>query len=142
MVVERDVAQEGGPEKRVYAITPEGHSALTEWFGTAIEREHQRDEFFIKLMLCLATGHADPYKVMNIQRTRLYQDLHNITVQRSRMDPRQELARIMLFDKAIMHLEADLRWMDLVQARLGDIRRQPIPEPDLKPRGRPKKIQD
>jgi DNA-binding PadR family transcriptional regulator len=142
MIAEHDIAQEGGPEKRIYAITPQGHNALTEWFITPVDREHQRDEFFIKLMLCLATGHVDPHQVMHVQRTQLYQDLHNFTVQRSRVDPRSELARILLYDKAIMHLEADLRWMDLVQARLGDIIRQPMPEPDVKPRGRPRKMQD
>lgn len=142
LVVEHDVIQVAGPEKRVYGITPLGKTALLEWFGTAVEREHQRDEFFIKLMLCLAVGEVDPDKLIQVQRTKLYQDLHSFTVQRSRANPRQDLARILLFDKAIMHLEADLRWMDLVQARLTDIIGQPIPEPDMKPRGRPKKTSD
>jgi DNA-binding PadR family transcriptional regulator len=142
LVVEHDIAQESGPEKRIYAITPLGKSALGEWFSTAVEREHQRDEFFIKLMLCLATGQVDPAKLIQVQRSKLYQDLHAITVQRSRANPRQELARILLYDKAIMYLEADLRWMDLVEARLTDIIRQPFPEPDVKPRGRPRKNQD
>ncbi len=142
LVVENGVTQASGPEKRIYTITPRGQDALREWFSTAIEREHQRDEFFIKLMLCLATGQADPHKLIQTERTKLYQDLHNITVQRTRANPQHELARILLFDKAIMHLEADLRWLELVQARLTDILRQPIPEPDVKPRGRPRKISD
>lgn len=142
LVMEHSVTQETGPEKRVYAITPQGHAALVEWFGSAVEREHQRDEFFIKLMLCLATGQAEPVKLIQTQRTKLYQELHSITVQRSRANPQQELARIVFFDKVIMHLEADLRWMEMLQARLSEIIRQPIPEPDLKPRGRPKKIAD
>ena len=43
-------------------------------------------------------------------------------------------------DKAIMHLEADLRWLDFVEARLDEILRQPLPEPELRARGRPKKV--
>jgi len=38
-----------------------------------------------------------------------------------------------------MHLEADLRWLDTAEARLDEIRRQPLPEPEAKPRGRPRK---
>jgi hypothetical protein len=38
-----------------------------------------------------------------------------------------------------MHLEADVRWLDMVEARLDDVKKQPPPEPDVKPRGRPPK---
>jgi len=44
-----------------------------------------------------------------------------------------------LLDKAAMHLEADLRWLDMIEGRLDEIKRQPLPEPESKPRGRPRK---
>lgn len=142
LVVENSVEQDGGPEKRVYAITNAGRTALTQWYQEAVEREHQRDEFFIKLMLCFVTQAGDPYRVIQTQRTKLYQDLHTVTVQRSRLNPRYELANILLLDKTIMHLEADIRWLEMIQARLSEIERQPLPEPELRPRGRPKKTTD
>lgn len=142
LVVENSVEQGGGPEKRVYALTNAGRTALTEWYQAAVEREHQRDEFFIKLMLCFATRAVDPQLVIQTQRAKLYQDLHTVTVQRSRLNPRHELARILLLDKTIMHLEADLRWLDMIQARLSEIERQPLPEPEARPRGRPRKISE
>jgi hypothetical protein len=43
-------------------------------------------------------------------------------------------------DQAIMHLEADLRWLDMIEARLDEIEDQPLPEPEMRPRGRPPKI--
>jgi hypothetical protein len=46
---------------------------------------------------------------------------------------------ILLLDQVVMHLEADLRWLDIVEQRLDDIRRQPSPEPEVRPRGRPRK---
>src|SRR5512139_4320073 len=49
-----------GPERRIYAITDKGRTDLTAWFDLPIEREHQRDEVFTKLMLALATGEAEP----------------------------------------------------------------------------------
>lgn len=142
LVEEEAVEQDAGPEKRIYAITPAGRLALNTWFQAGVEREHQRDEFFIKLMLSLVTGEAKPRKVIQTQRTRLYQDLHQITTQRNQANPKTELARILLLDKAIMHLEADLRWLDMIEARLEEVKRQPLPEPEEKPRGRPKKILD
>src|ERR1051325_3772101 len=120
LVEEEAVEQEAGPEKRIYAITPAGREALNAWFLAGVEREHQRDEFFIKLMLSLATGEAKPRKVIQTQRMWLYQDLHRITAQRNQADPKTELARILLLDKASMHLEENSRWLEMIEARLDE----------------------
>ena len=65
-----------------------------------------------------------------------------LTEQRARIDPRLELARVLQIEKAAMHLEADLRWLDMAEARLDEIQRQPLPEPEARPRGRPRKTPD
>jgi len=142
LVSEDSIEQDGGPEKRIYALTPIGRKTLKEWFASGVEREHQHDEFFLKLMIALVSGAADPYRLIQTQREHLFQELHDITEHRRRADPGKELAKILLLDKAVMHLEADLRWLDMIEARLDEIRRQPLPEPESKPRGRPKKIAD
>ena len=137
LIVQDGVEQEGGPERRVYSLTPAGREALRAWLATPVEAEHQRDEFFVKLMLTLATSQEDPYKLIYTQRASLYQELHDRTVQREQADQNSQLALILLLDQVIMHLEADLRWLDMIEARLDDIRRQPLPEPQPLPRGRP-----
>jgi DNA-binding PadR family transcriptional regulator len=142
LIVEERVEQDAGPEKRIYAITPAGRKDLSDWFACGIQREHQRDEFFLKLMIGLVAGAADPYALIRTQRTHLYEELHGITVQRRRADPKSELAKILLMDQAAMHLEADLRWLDMAEGRLDEVMRQPLPEPETKARGRPKKNPD
>jgi DNA-binding PadR family transcriptional regulator len=139
LVSEEGLEQDGGPEKRIFAITPAGQKELRAWFSTPVRPEHQRDEFFLKLMLSLATGEADPRRVIFTQRSSLYQELHAITSQRAKADPQTQLAHILLLDQAVMRLEADLRWLDMVDARLDDVRRQPLPKPEARPRGRPPK---
>ncbi|MBI5031519.1 MAG: PadR family transcriptional regulator [Chloroflexi bacterium] len=139
LVKEDSVEQDAGPEKRIYALTRAGQNTLTEWFNSGTEPDHQRDEFFIKLMIGLVSGVADPYQLIHTQRGHLYQELHKLTTQRGLSDPKKELANILMLDKVVMHLEADLRWLDIVEARLDEIQRQPLPEPESKPRGRPRK---
>ena len=139
LVVEEGVAQNAGPEKRIFAITEEGRRELAEWMSRPVPSEHQRDEFFLKLMLGIVTGIADPRRLIYTQRANLYRELHAITSRRTCCDPQVHLAQILLFDQVIMHLEADLRWLDMVEQRLDEIKRQPAPKPEPKPRGRPKK---
>ncbi|MBE0448798.1 MAG: helix-turn-helix transcriptional regulator [Actinobacteria bacterium] len=139
LVVEKALEQEGGPEKRIYEITAEGRQELVDWFAAPITTGHQRDEFFVKLMLSLVTERADPCKLIYTQRASLYKELHDLTTQRGSSDPASELAHIMMLDRAIMHLEADLRWLDMMEARIDEIRRQPVPEPEPRPRGRPRR---
>lgn len=139
LVCQDSIEQDGGPEKRIFALTPLGQEELQRWYGTGVTDDHQRDEFFVKLMLSLADEQVAPRRVIQAQRSRLFQELHHTTAHRNQADPESELAQIFLLDKVIMHLEADLRWLDLIESRLEEIRRQPLPEPEIRPRGRPRK---
>ena len=78
--------------------------------------------------------------MIQIQRAKLYQDLHALTTKRGQTDPGRELAHLLLLDSAVMHIEADLHWLEMVDARLDEIKRQPAPQPEIRPRGRPPKV--
>jgi DNA-binding PadR family transcriptional regulator len=138
LVKQQATAQSGGPEKTIYAITPAGQKELIKWFDSPVEASHQHDEVYLKLVLSLATGDADPYHILQVQRASLYRQLHDTTAQRASADPNHDLAILLLHDQTIMHLEADLRWLDMVEARLDDIRQQPVPAPLTRSRGRPR----
>ncbi|HET6352232.1 MAG TPA: helix-turn-helix transcriptional regulator [Coriobacteriia bacterium] len=127
----------GGPDRVVYQLTDDGRSALHGWFAQGVHGDHVRDTFFVKLMVAVATTGADPRAVIRQQRITLYRDLHALTHNRATIDRTCDLARAMLLDKAVMHLEADLRWLDMVEARLGEIEQQPMPQPLPRRRGRP-----
>jgi DNA-binding PadR family transcriptional regulator len=139
LVIERALDQNEGPEKRIFQITTEGKKELAKWLTSAVVGEHQRDEFFVKLMLGLAIRRVDPYKIIYTQRTSLYRELHGLTIQRKSVDPAAKLAHLMMLDRAIMHLKADLQWLDIIESRIDEIKRQPLPEPKPRQRGRPPK---
>jgi DNA-binding PadR family transcriptional regulator len=125
-------------ERQVYSLTEAGRKNLHDWFNQPVISEHRRNEFFAKLMVAIATGEPFPARTIQVQRTQLYRELHEAVTQRQRAQPATELAHILLLDSVAMHLEADLRWLDLVEARLQEISRQPLPAPALRPRGRPR----
>src|SRR5512143_716444 len=109
-----DLGEGREPDRRIYAITRNGREALKDWFSDGVPTEHQRDEFYVKLMIGLISGEADPARIIQTQRARLYQEMHDTTTQRDRLDSHTEIAQILLLDKTIMHLEADLRWLDMI----------------------------
>jgi DNA-binding PadR family transcriptional regulator len=140
-LVERcsDLGEGEEPSRRVYQITQSGEAALQGWFTNGVAPEHQRDEFYIKLIIGLVSGRANPERLIQTQRVLLFKEMHAKTNQRDEYDPHTEMAQILLMDKAIMHLEADLRWLDMIEMRLEAIKLQPLPEPEIQRRGRPRK---
>lgn len=140
-LVERtsDLGEGAEPGRRIYALTPAGRQSLLEWFSGGVTPGHQRDEFFVKLMVALAGAEVDPARILQTQRAHLFRELHAVTTQRDECDPHTEMARILLLDKVAMHLEADLRWLDMTEQRLEAVRGQPLTEPEMRRRGRPPK---
>lgn len=138
-LIEEQPANGIAPEKTTYTATAAGRQELTDWLLAPVQTNLQRDEFYIKLMLALSLEGSDPYRVIQIQRSSLYQELHAVTTQRDRLSLPYGLAQKLLYDKAVMHLEADLRWLEMIEARLDDVKRHPVQLVEMRPRGRPPK---
>lgn len=139
LVQEDCVEKDGGPDKHIYSLTPAGEEELDRWLTNGVLPTYQRDEFYLKLLLGLDRKDINTRQVIHAQRDTLYRELHRVTTQRQHTDPSSELAHVMLLDKSIMYLEADLRWLDMIEGRLDEMARQPLPEPEVRPRGRPPK---
>lgn len=139
LVREQPGVQAGGPQRRPFELTPAGVEELQRWFSLPVQQAQQRDEFFLKLMLAITSGIRAPVAVLHTQRASLYRDLHELLAQRQAAGAKLALTHQLQLDQAVMHVEADLRWLDLVEARLDDMAKEPPPAAPVKPRGRPRK---
>lgn len=140
LVVEEGIEKGGGPDKRLWSLTKQGELDVQSWFNSPVPRDYRlRDELYLKLMLVFVTKPAAALNILIVQRRELYRELHGLTARRNHLDPRRQLAHILLLDSAIMHTEAELRFLEMVEARLDDIREQPPPKPPPRQRGRPRK---
>jgi DNA-binding PadR family transcriptional regulator len=118
LVQSQDVQQEGRPGKRVYEVTPLGRQALQEWVSAATTGTHIKDDFFMKLILARSSGIADPVTLIERQRLEYLQaikDMNNLLISQS---PESDPAALLLVEGAILHLKADLAWLDLCEDRL------------------------
>jgi DNA-binding PadR family transcriptional regulator len=115
-LVEVAAEDQDGRGKKTYRITDEGRKELTAWFEEPVEKPRQlRDEFFIKLMIGRLMGQPDPARIIDRQRQAYLTQLRGLTAMASRAgDPEIEL----MVEGAILHLQADLRWLDLCDERV------------------------
>jgi len=141
LVEPAETQQIAGPERVVFRLTTDGRATLAEWIAHGVHSDHVRDHFWVKLMVATRTDGVDPRQVVRTQRATLYRELHALTSRRASLDKGSELSRVTLLDKAVMRLEADLRWLDMVEGRLSEIESQPAVEPLVPKRGRPPKTE-
>ena len=111
------VAQNGRPNKRVYRLTPEGLQELDRWVADATPSPRLKDDFFMKLVLARSSGIADPLRLIDRQRGAYLQALRELDDVAASLDGDDTAA--LLVEGAALHLEADLKWLDLCEQRLG-----------------------
>jgi DNA-binding PadR family transcriptional regulator len=102
--------------KRVYELTDTGRAALAEWIETPVSGTRLRDEFFMKLVTVAMAQLAEPKTLIERQRREYLQSLRDLDslLAANGHGPTAEL----LIEGAILHLKADLEWLELIEQRL------------------------
>jgi DNA-binding PadR family transcriptional regulator len=114
LVAGDQIAQSDRPNKRVYALTQAGDDALRDWLESPTAGARLKDEFFMKL--ALAGAFADPRVLIDRQRRTYLQALHDLD--RIAASGGTDGMAQLLLEGAALHLEADLKWLDLCEQRL------------------------
>jgi len=117
LVRSQDVAQDSRPNKKVYELTPAGREQLAAWVTEPIEGPRVRDEFFMKLVLAPMAGLADRMELINSQRRHYFGIMRNLMDMQANMDRATPAARL-LIEGAVLHLQADLDWLERCQEEL------------------------
>jgi DNA-binding PadR family transcriptional regulator len=139
--LERDLLVEaaGGPDEDgriAYRLTEEGRVAVGRWWLTPVDRDdHPRSELAIKLALAVTLDGVDVPAVVQVQRSRTLRSLQDLTRLKRQADAADDLAWTLVLEHLVFAAEAEVRWLDHVEARLhraaaaGRARVQPPAEP-------------
>ena len=103
---------DAGPDRKVYALTPNGRSALEEWLA---EPARDRAEFFVKARLATACGVSTQHLVESQRRA--FEDEHARQMDAHRIAKETgDTSRLVLANAALRESEASLAALDLVDA--------------------------
>ncbi|WP_432125036.1 PadR family transcriptional regulator [Streptomyces sp. C10-9-1] len=112
-----DVEQSGRPNKRTYRLTDAGREAVLAWFEETADEPRVRDEFFMKLALAPESGLADPIALINRQRRQYLNTMRELS-RLAASEDRDNTVSQLLIEGAMLHLQADLDWLERCQEEL------------------------
>ena len=117
LVESQVVPQDLLPDRKVYSLTGAGQEELEHWLAEATAGSIRlKDEFFVKLLVHQLVGSDGLSALIWKQRQVYMQTLAQLTALRA--DPALEPATVLLVEGAILHVEADLEWLDLCEEKL------------------------
>ena len=106
----------------IYSLSEAGREELELWFGAAVGRDTPpRNELAIKLALAATLPGTDLPAIIQDQRAasfRKLQELHQLRKEPSPGPRSTDTARLLVLDSLVFQLEAELRWLELCEARL------------------------
>lgn len=113
-----EVVETDSEGRVIYRVTAAGREMVSGWLATPVERSvTTRDEVSMKLLLAMSAGVVDPQMVVDVQRAHAMVALQDYTRLKADADP-LEVAWLLHIDRLMLQVEAELRWLERVEARL------------------------
>jgi DNA-binding PadR family transcriptional regulator len=109
----RPVGRRGDRGKLLYELSPEGRKTLDEWLAEPDSGPQQlHEDIYVKLLIATRIANGDLQQLLSRQKRAYLQRLRDLNrlEERARREGRMDLAR--LVRGALLHAEADLKWMD------------------------------
>jgi DNA-binding PadR family transcriptional regulator len=133
LVERRNEPQNKRPERKIYHVTAEGRRELESWLVRPVARTRAlRDELFIKLLFLFPRGEVDrppardrlgpALRLIRAQRQAYLDRMKRLMrrkLERSRGSRRDDFpVSDLLIDAALLHAEADVRWLGHAEQKL------------------------
>lgn len=115
--------QELVPDRRVYEITDGGRTELTRWLAEPANGPVRlKDELFVKMLIQSLVKGGNTRALIALQRRQNLETLGELSelLADDDVNPTTRL----IVEGAMLHVEADLHWLDLCEERLSKGRRR------------------
>lgn len=103
------------PDRRVYALTPQGQQRVTGWLTEVSWPKPDLTEFHLKLVAAAAGRLADPVELVDAQRREVMRRMRD--AQRAAMDRDVDPGAGLLLEGVVLRLRADLEWLQACERK-------------------------
>jgi DNA-binding PadR family transcriptional regulator len=115
LVEDHAVEQDGKPDKRIYQLTAQGQQSLLDWFTKPLTGPRIKDNLYMKLISARMSDLIDIQQLIDDQRKQYLQSLHDLNNLALQTGMAEDPSKLLLIQGAILHLKADLEWLDLCE---------------------------
>ncbi|WP_045741835.1 PadR family transcriptional regulator [Actinoplanes rectilineatus] len=98
------------PDRRVYALTPDGQQRVAGWLSEVSWPKPDLTDFHLKLVAAAAARLADPVALVDAQRREVLRRLREAA--RAALDRSVDPVAGLLLEGVVLRLRADLEWLE------------------------------
>jgi|SRR5690625_1092212 len=101
-------------ERKLYEITDKGKDELWQWMKKPVERSLLKNKFYFKYLCASYIDYDNKQTMIKEQQKSILSDVLHLTQLKREMKKSGNDTMIKLIDGALLHLEADQKWLELI----------------------------
>ena len=110
----------GGPERIKYEITPNGAETVRQWLEKVEEpSSNSQSLLYSKTVISILVG-GSAYNYLDRQKIYFIEKMHELTERKMQSN----LPDALIIDNKLLHINADVEWIDLTTDRLDDLKKE------------------
>ncbi|WP_226036768.1 PadR family transcriptional regulator [Aquibacillus saliphilus] len=105
-------------DRKQYTITQAGKEELWFWLNEPVGRSLFKDEFYIKFLCASHVSYDNKKSMIRDQKETILKDILHLTHLRKQMSLSGNDTMKLLIEGALLHLEADMKWLERIEEEL------------------------
>ncbi|MBM0066480.1 PadR family transcriptional regulator [Alkalicoccobacillus gibsonii] len=105
-------------DRKLFTIEPKGEQELTNWLLEPVAYPSTKDDFFFKWSCARKVQFPHEKQMLTQQKTLIVKEVMELTKQKTDLLFSGEERNYLLVTGALLHLEADLNWLNQVMNKL------------------------
>ncbi|MFD1609655.1 PadR family transcriptional regulator [Oceanobacillus luteolus] len=105
-------------DRKLYTITQAGKEELWSWLNEPVGRSLFKEEFYIKFLCASHVSYENKKTMIRNQKETILKDILHLTQLRKQMSLSGNDTMKLLIEGALLHLEADMKWLERIEEEL------------------------